>query len=220
MCGRFDTSHLTWAQIHDALSRFIPVKTAPLNLEPNDDVRPTTAQLVAKVEDGAWTLEKKRWGLVPGWRSGKPLKDTEKGKGDGFKLTTFNARTENFTADAKRSAVFADSFAKRRCVVPASAWYEWTGPQGSKTKHRFSRADGEPIWFAGIWDQCSTPDAGDFASFTILTGPSAGQLAGYHDRAPVILEPDEWPRWLDPEQDAAELLAAVRPERFEIREAV
>jgi len=219
MCGRFDTSKFTWREIHDALASVIPVTTAALNLEPNADVRPTTPQLVARVEDGAWVLEKKRWGLVPGWRSGKPLKDTEKGKGDGFKLTTFNARVENFAPGAKRSAVFGDAFAKRRCVVPASAWFEWTGPQGSKTKHRFARADGQPAWFAGIWDRCTTPDAGEFASFTILTGPSAGRLADYHDRAPVILEPDEWSRWLDPAQDAGELMAAVRPERFEVSEA-
>jgi putative SOS response-associated peptidase YedK len=220
MCGRFDTSHLTWAQIHGTLSRFIPVKTAPLNLEANADVRPTTPQLVARVEEGGWVLEKKRWGLVPGWRSGKPLKDTEKGRGDGFKLTTFNARTENFAPGAKRSAVFADSFSKRRCLAPASAWFEWVaGPDGGKTKHRFARADGEPIWFAGIWDRCATPDAGEFASFTILTGPSAGRLSDYHDRAPVILEPDELSRWLDPTQDAAKLLAAVRPERFVVHEA-
>jgi putative SOS response-associated peptidase YedK len=48
-----------------------------------------------------------------------------------------------------------------------------------------------------------------------MTGPSAGWLADYHDRAPVILEPAEWSMWLDPAQDAGELLAAVRPERFE-----
>lgn len=219
MCGRFDTSHLTWAQIHDALASFIPVKTPPLNLEANGDVRPTTAQLAARIDGDGWAVEKKRWGLVPSWRSGKPLKDSEKGKGDGFKLATFNARTENFVPGAKRSAVFADAFAKRRCVVPASAWFEWTGPQGSKTKHRFTRADGEPIWFAGIWDRCTATDAGEFASFTILTGPSAGLLADYHDRAPVILEPDEWSRWLDPAQDASELLGAVRPQRFEVSEA-
>lgn len=102
---------------------------------------------------------------------------------------------------------------------PASGWFEWTGPQGAKTKHRFARADGQAVWFAGIWDRCTTLDAGEFASFTILTGPSAGRLADYHDRAPVILEPEEWSRWLDPAQDAGELLAAVRPERFEVSEA-
>lgn len=170
MCGRFDTSQLTWAQIHDQLSRFAKVTTAPLNLEPNDDVRPTTQQVVARLDDGAWRLDKMRWGLVPHWRSGKPLKDTEKGKGDGFKLTTFNARVEGVAS----AATFRDAFKHRRCVVPASGWYEWTGSPGSKVKHAFRRRDGEPVWFAGLWDVVTTPDAGDLTSFTILTGPSEG----------------------------------------------
>jgi putative SOS response-associated peptidase YedK len=145
MCGRFETTSLTWKQIHDQLAFFARVTTAPLNLEPNGDVRPTTRQLVARIEDGEWTLEMKRWGLVPRWRSGKPLKDTSKGAGDGFKLTTFNARVENFAPSAKRSAVFGDTFIKRRCLVPCSGWFEWTGPLGSKTKHRFSRVDAQPV---------------------------------------------------------------------------
>lgn len=120
MCGRFDTSQLTWADIHAQLSVFARIATPPLNIEPDDDVRPTTRQLVARLQDGAWTLDAMRWGLVPAWRSGKPLKDTEKSKGDGFKLTTFNARSETVA----ESAVFRDAFARRRCLVPASAWYE------------------------------------------------------------------------------------------------
>ena len=212
MCGRFDTSHLTWAQIHDQLSRFGSVKTPPLNLEPNDDVRPTTSQVTARLEDGCWVLEKMRWGLVPIWRSGKPLKDTEKGKGDGFKLTTFNARVETCAT----AATFREAFKKRRCIVPASAWYEWTGEKGSKTKHTFRRQDGGVIWFAGMWDRVTTPDAGEIGSFTILTGPSAGWLGDYHDRSPVILEASEWGDWLEVSRDPAEIIAAVRPERFEV----
>lgn len=213
MCGRFDTSHLTWADIHAQLSSFsFPVRSEPVNVEPNEDVRPTTRQVTARLEDGGWIVEKQRWGLVPFWRNGKPLKDTEKGKGDGFKLTTFNARVETCAG----TSTFRDSYAKRRCIVPASAWYEWTGEKGSKIKHRFARADGRAIWFAGLWDRCTTPDEGAFSSFTILTGPSAGWLGDYHDRAPVILDPDEVLRWLDPAQDAEALLQAVRPERFEL----
>ena len=213
MCGRFDTSHLTWAQIHAQLAGFAKVKTAPLNLQPNPDVRPTTEQVVARLDqDGEWTLDKMRWGLVPFWRNGKPLKDTEKGKGDGFKLTTFNCRVEGCAT----AATFKGAFGKRRCIVPASAWFEWTGEAGSKIKHRFARADGAPIWFAGLWDRCTTPDAVAVTSFTIMTGPSAGALSDYHDRAPVILEPEDWGVWLDPAQDAAALMASVRPERFEV----
>jgi putative SOS response-associated peptidase YedK len=210
MCGRFDTSHLAWADIHERLSSFaenFPVSTAPLNIEPNDDVRPTTAQVTARLQDGAWVLEKMRWGLVPFWRNGKPLKDTEKGRGDGFKLTTFNCRVET----CQSAATFKGAFGRRRCIVPASAWYEWTGPEGGKTKHRFARTDGKPIWFAGLWDRCTTPDAGEITSFTILTGPSEGWLGDYHTRAP-----EDWGTWLDPTQDAGPLMAAVRAERFEV----
>ncbi|MFL5297805.1 MAG: SOS response-associated peptidase [Phenylobacterium sp.] len=226
MCGRFDTTHLYWRDIHEQLSSLIPVATAPINLEPNGDVRPTTQQLVARREgegaDARWALEKMRWSLVPFWRNGKPLKDTEKGMGDGFNLTTFNCKVENFfrLSDAdeepKRPATFREAFKARRCIVPASGWYEWTGPAGAKVKHRFTRADGGIIWFAGMWDRCATPDAGEVRSFTILTGPSAGGLAEYHDRAPVILERDEWATWLDPEGDATALVRAVRPERFAV----
>lgn len=212
MCGRFDTSHLSWRDIHDQLSTVVPVRTPPVNLEANPDVRPTTPQLTARLEEGAWVLEKQRWGLVPFWRNGKPLKDTSKGAGDGFKLTTFNCRVET----CQSAATFKGAYARRRCIVPASAWYEWTGEPGSKVKHRFARADGRAIWFAGLWDRCTTPDAGEVASFTILTCPSAGWLSRYHDRAPVILEEAEWSSWLDPEQDAEELLADVRPDRFEL----
>lgn len=210
MCGRFDTSHLTWADIHRQLSGFTNVRTAPLNLEPNDDVRPTTQQVFARMDEGEWVVEKGRWGLVPYWRSGKPLKDTEKGSNDGWKMTTFNARCEGVAT----ASTFKGAFARRRCVVPASAWYEWTGPAGAKTKHTFRRTDGGVIWFAGIWDKATTTDAGEVTSFTILTGPSEGMLADYHTRAPVILEPSDFGVWMDPVNDPADVMAAVRSERF------
>jgi putative SOS response-associated peptidase YedK len=212
MCGRFDTSHLTWRDIHDQLDSMIPVKTAALNLEPTDDARPTDPHVTARIEGDGWTVDKMRWGLVPFWRNGKPLKDTAKGAGDGFKLTTINARVET----AATSATFKHAFAQRRCIIPANGWYEWTGPQGSKTKHRFARRDGKLLWFAGLWDRCKTPDAGEFTSFTILVGPSEGWLSDYHDRAPVILEPGEWSAWLEAAAEAEHLLTAVRPERFEL----
>ena len=213
MCGRFDTSHLTWADIHDQLSKFGTVATPPVNIEPNDDVRPTTRQVTARMgEDGAWIVEKMRWGLVPFWRAGKPLKDTEKGRGDGFKLTTFNARCEGVAT----ASTFKGAFARRRCIVPASAWFEWMGEKGAKTKHTFRRTDGKAIWFVGIWDRCATSDEGEITSFTIITGPSEGWLADYHDRAPLILEPEEWGLWLDHSNDPEAIMRSVRPERFEV----
>ena len=60
---------------------------------------------------------------------------------------------------------------------------------------------------------------GEMKSFAIFTGPSAGWLGDYHDRAPVILEPAEWGAWLDPSADAVGLLKSVRPDRFALRAA-
>ena len=90
---------------------------------------PTTAQWTARLEDGGWVLEKMRWGLIPFWRGGKPVKDTAKGAGAGFKLTTFNCRTET----AQTAATFKGAHARRRCILPAGAWYEWTDEQGGTT---------------------------------------------------------------------------------------
>ena len=213
-----DTSQLTWNDIWDPLHRFsqhFPVKTERRNdFEPNADVRPTTQQLIARLEEDGWVIEPRRWSLVPFFYKGR-LKPSARGAGDGFKLTTFNCRVET----AATAATFRGPFKSRRCLVPASAWYEWTGPEGGKTKHRFARVDGAPLWFAGLYDRCTTEDEGEVQSFTILTGPSSGWLADYHSRAPVILDEADFPVWMDPTLDAADLMYALRPERFELREA-
>lgn len=214
MCGRFDTSHLNWKDIHDQLVDFAPILSPPVNLEPDADVRPTTRQATARLTDGGWYVERMRRGLIPWKHKGKRVKPSARGAGDGFKLTTFNCRTENFAPGAKPSWAFETAFRKQRCIVPASAWFEWTGPEGKKVKHRFARADGRAIWFAGLWDRCETADEGEVTSFTIMTGPSSGWLSDIHTRAPVTLEPDEFTAWLNPAHDAQALMAAVRAERF------
>lgn len=211
MCGRFDTSHLTWKQIHDQLSRFHKVASTPFDLQPNNDVRPTTRQLTARIENGAFVVEPMRWGLIPAWRSGKPLKDTSKGAGDGFKLTTFNCRGE----EAASKPVFRNAFARKRCIVPANAWFEWTEEQGGKVKHRFARKDGQPLWFGGLWDHVATSDEGSVYSFSIVTQESEGSLRSYHTRSPLVLEPEDWDAWLKPDGETpAPALPPVGAERF------
>ena len=72
---------------------------------------------------------------------------------------------------------------------------------------------GRDVATFGLWDRCTTPDAGKVASFT----PDWAVCRLARRLPPVILEPGEWSAWLDPGQDARELMAAVRPERFELQ---
>lgn len=97
MCGRFDTSHLEWREIWEQLTRFAAVKSPAVNIEPNDDVRPTTRQITARLDtDGQFIVEPMRWSLIPFFYKGR-VKPSARGAGDGFKLTTFNCKVEPYT---------------------------------------------------------------------------------------------------------------------------
>ena len=145
-----------------------------------------------------------RWWLIPYLHSGKPLK--------AWKATTFNARSETVTT----SASCKGAFERRRCLVPASAWDEWTGDKGAKQRWTFTAKDGQPLTFAGLWDRCETSDEGVVESFTIITQPAGSPLNGYHDRAPVVIWQEDRKRWLTLGHDITDLLGPESPDRFEI----
>jgi putative SOS response-associated peptidase YedK len=143
-----------------------------------------------------------RWGLVPWWS-----KDATSGS------RLFNARSESVATKAS----FREAFRERRIIVPADGFYEW---QKTKTGHRqphyFSRADGEPLAFAGLaerWREKGAPRGTPYLkSCTVITTPGGADMAGIHDRMPVILDPATFDLWLDPaNDDAEELLALLRP---------
>lgn len=180
MCGRFFRD-VSWSQYRAALTVLEP-EAAP-NFEPELDIRPTQRQPVIVPLEGGVAIRPMRWGLVPFWHKGG-LKD--------FKLTTFNARSET----AATAAAFREPWKKRRCLIPASGWYEWTGDKSPKTKWSFRRADGEWLAFAGLWDRCVTADQGEVASFTVLTAPSGEDCRDWHHREPVVLEREDWAAWL------------------------
>ncbi len=90
--------------------------------------------------EGRRELVSMRWGLVPMWWQ-KALKSVP---------ATFNARAEGIAT----KPMLRDAFKRRRCIIPASGFYEWTGGKGDKTPHLFSAADGSPILaFAGLWER-------------------------------------------------------------------
>jgi putative SOS response-associated peptidase YedK len=114
-----------------------------------------------------------------------------------------NARSETVAT----SPMFRAALAKRRCIVPAAAFYEWRASPGGKEPFAIARADGDPLAFAGLWEGWRGPDGEVLRTFAILTTAANGEMAALHDRMPVILEPETWPVWLgEAEGDPASLL--------------
>jgi putative SOS response-associated peptidase YedK len=207
VCGRFRDER-SWSDLHAALvAASVPVAEQPaLNLEPRAQVRPTNDATIVRLEDGQAYVRRARWWLIPWFYHGELKK---------WRFTTFNARAETVAT----ARTYKESFARRRCLVSASGWYEWTGPKGEKQPWLFGPANGEPIAFAGIWDRCETRDAGIVESCTIITQPAGSPLNGYHDRAPVVLFQKDWARWLNLDADGTDLLGSESVDCFSIKPA-
>lgn len=181
MCGRF-TQHYTWSEVYTFLSVFGPAR----NLQPRYNIGPTTSVDVVRLgAEGGRELVSMRWGLVPFfWK--KSLKEMP---------ATFNARVETVT----EKPMFREAFRRRRCIIPASGFYEWTGEKGDKTPHLFTAADGSPVLaFAGLWERWRSPETGeDMLSCTIIVSGASAWMQPYHDRMPILLAATHFDGWLD-----------------------
>jgi putative SOS response-associated peptidase YedK len=180
MCGRF-TQNYTWAELHALMNLLGDAR----NLRPRYNIAPTTdVDVIRRNHDGERELSSMRWGLVPFfWK--KPLKELP---------ATFNARAE--TVAEKPS--FRDAFKRRRCIIPASGFFEWTGPKTDRRPHLFTAADGSPILaFAGLWDRWTDPATGEeLLSCTIIVSGASAWMTPYHDRMPILLAAEDHEAWL------------------------
>ncbi len=145
---------------------------------------------------GVRTLESLRWGLVPFWA--KELKVGDR---------MINARAE--TVDEKPA--YRRAFKEKRCLVPATAFYEWQRVAGQKRKQPwlFRARHGEPMAFAGLWETWrdpETPDDEPLRSTVIVTTNANELMKPVHDRMPVILPESCWSEWLDPDRRDTEAL--------------
>lgn len=148
----------------------------PPNLEPRDDIWPTDIAPIVRIGDNRAELVQLRWGFPAARPKGPPI---------------INMRSE------KRR------FARGRCLIPASHFYEFVGKKYPKAKYRFS-LKGSPITgIAGIWreGQGNQPP-----SFAMLTTAPGEDIAPYHNRQVVVLKPKDWPGWLQLTSPEAELL--------------
>jgi putative SOS response-associated peptidase YedK len=178
MCGRY-ASFLP----PELIARLFGTTNALPNLKPTWNMAPTMDAPVVRrhPETGERHLDALTWGFVPAFT--KSLKEARR---------PVNARAET----VRTSGMFRNAFAKRRCLVPAAAFYEWQAGPAVKTPYAIARTDGDPMAFAGIWEGWRTPEGDILRTFAIVTTTANAQMAALHERMPVILEPADWSAWL------------------------
>lgn len=197
MCGRFSQN---LGRHKRAIIFFRNIVKRDLIHPGRYNIAPTQYVPIVAQEDGAEPdVRELYWGLIPFW-----AKDMSIG------VRSINARGES--VDEKPT--FRDAFKKRRCLVPASGFYEWKqGPdKKTKTPYYFTGSEEEePLVFAGLWERWDKAGE-EVQSFTIITTEANGLMAPIHNRMPVILQPDQWEAWLDPEnKDRNSLKAMLQP---------
>lgn len=199
MCGRY---LLTTPS--EALRRMFGFIEHP-NLEPLYNIAPTEEAPVLRQRrqpKGERTLKPLRWGLVPSFS--KDMTGAAR---------MINARCETLLA----KPAFQKAFAKRRCLVPADGFYEWRLEDGVKQPYLISRRDGQPMAFAGLWERWTPPaergkpGAPYTDTFTIVTTDANDLLQPLHDRMPVVLMPEDFAAWLDPDAEPRHLLKLLTP---------
>lgn len=160
-------------------------------------IRPTDPAPIIALGEAGPELAHARWGLVPHWA-----------KDPTIARQCFNARGET----VHEKPAFRDAFRRSRVLVPASGWYEWTGPKGRKVKHQVEPRDG-PLMFAGLRASWKRP-AGDWLeTYTIVTVPALASIAHLHDRMPLAIPEAEWSVWLEGSVDDAR--AVLEPDEAE-----
>ncbi len=177
MCGRFSIID----DIDKIYQRFnCPV--VDLDFKPRFNVAPTQEVPVIISSSGNNELKIMRWGLIPYWAKDRKI---------GSRL--INARIE--TISEKSS--FRSSFQQRRCIIPASGYFEWQKNTKEKLPYRIVMESEDLFGFAGLWDRWLDEESRELFSFTIITTEAVKAVNAIHNRMPFILEKEQEQLWLD-----------------------
>lgn len=198
MCGRF-----VLAADGTAIQQQFNLTETP-TIEARYNIAPTQpVAVITNAEPTALTYH--RWGLIPSW-----AKDPSIGS------RMINARAE--TAHEKPS--FRSAFKRRRCLIPASGFYEWTKRDSGKVPMYIHLDDHAPFAFAGLWEVWHSPDGGEIHSCTILTTEPNDLIKPLHNRMAVILDEADYDMWLSPDELPADALKPMlRPYRADAMRA-
>jgi len=103
---------------------------------------------------------------------------------------------------------FKAAIKRKRCLIPATGWYEWTQGTNGKQPHLIRPSNRSLFSFAGIWSE-REEDGGNVAGYAILVGPAHDSITAIHNRQPLMIEPDDYDTWLNPANDDLSSLAKM-----------
>ncbi|MBD3764505.1 MAG: SOS response-associated peptidase [Rhodobacterales bacterium] len=177
MCGRFTLTYPA-----DALARlFGAAADNDLPQGPRFNICPTQPVLAVTSDAGVRRLRAMRWGFVPAWY---------KTPTDGPLIV--NARSDTVAV----KPAFRQAIRERRCLIPATGFYEWTeGPGGARLPWYITPADGSVLAFAGVWQDWG-PAGARLTTCAIVSTEAGPEMARLHHREPLTLPPEDWPLWL------------------------
>lgn len=180
MCGRY-----TLVETNKLVERFQTINTRE-DIRQNYNVAPTHVMPVVIADGRDNELELMKWGFEPGWAR-RPL---------------INAQAESL--GEKRT--FKESFANRRCLIPANGFYEWKENGSEKIPYYFRLVGGELYAFAGLYDEFLSKDGKKIREYTIITTEPNDLVKPVHNRMPVILHKEHEDDWLNSENTDPDFL--------------
>ncbi len=196
MCGRFALK----APPSELISRFELDECADFgphfNIPPGTDI-----PVIRQSPEGKRVLHLLHWGLVPHWAKDPSI---------GAKLN--NARGESVAEKPS----FREAFKRRRCLVPASGFYEWKAEGKIKQPYYVSLKSGEMMAMGGLWESWKVPDGNLLRTVCIITTGPNKLMEPIHDRMPVIIRPENWQEWLSaPAEEVGQLIHPYQAEEMQ-----
>ncbi len=192
MCGRFELN-VTPAALEAEFGSLVPEAPwealAPIS---RYNIAPSQPCLVLRYgkREGRNVAEMLLWGFRPQWAN----------------RSWINARDDKLF----ETAAFRESARRRRCLIPATGWYEWQAVPGERRKRPYYIRYDRPFAFAGVWTARRLGENDDWElTFAIVTTAARGAVAAVHDRMPLVLAPASYAAWLDPATEHPETL--LRP---------
>lgn len=180
MCGRFTL----FTEFDELIERFnIGAGIEEEDYSFNYNVAPSQS-VVSVINDGYVNrLGYLRWGLIPSWAKDMKI---------GYKM--INARAETLTEKPS----YRNAYKKKRCLIIADSFYEWKKAEDRKIPMRIKLKNDNPFGMAGLWESWHSPEGNTIYSCSVITTESNELMSTIHDRMPVILNPKDEQKWLDP----------------------